>query len=235
MTDVRDPDSTKTDAAGAVPSSYRLPHGEHVRRPWRIHEMTHDFDIEDVWALPATGSADDFDLFLACMARARTSEESSAAARFIWAARWRLGGWFGWDASAKGLGSRVPSLSGRLAPDLRSGSGRPTDTGPFTTLYTTHDEYAAEIANGTMHGVAHLGWVAQGADRYRGPLAVLGKTNGRWGKLYMALIKPFRYAVIYPNWMRQIDREWTRACEQRSEVDATEPRFPNVEDQSATG
>jgi uncharacterized protein DUF2867 len=33
----------------------RLPNSAHTSRPWRIHELTHDFRLEDVWALPTPG------------------------------------------------------------------------------------------------------------------------------------------------------------------------------------
>ena len=34
---------------------------------------------------------------------------------------------------------------------------------PFKSLYLLDDEWAAEIANRTMHGVMHLGWVPDGS------------------------------------------------------------------------
>ena len=30
----------------------RLPNTAQTSRPWRIHELTQDFRLEDVWALP---------------------------------------------------------------------------------------------------------------------------------------------------------------------------------------
>ena len=30
----------------------KLPDTEHTSRPWRIHELTPDFRLEDVWGLP---------------------------------------------------------------------------------------------------------------------------------------------------------------------------------------
>ena len=33
----------------------RLPDTAHTSRPWRIHELTPDFRLEDVWALPTPG------------------------------------------------------------------------------------------------------------------------------------------------------------------------------------
>ena len=32
-----------------------LPDTAHTSRPWRIHELTRDFRLEDVWALPTPG------------------------------------------------------------------------------------------------------------------------------------------------------------------------------------
>jgi hypothetical protein len=103
----------------------------------------------------------------------------------------------------------VPTLRDRLPADLREGpSGPAFDALPFTPLYLTDDEFAAEIANRTMHGVLHLGWVPDGADRYRGQMAVLVKPNGLLGSAYMSAIKPFRHLIVYPALLRQMEREW---------------------------
>ena len=51
----------------------------------------------------------------------------------------------------------------------------------FQTVYELPNEWAAEIANSTMHGVLHLGWVA-GTGAYRGQMAVLVKPNGLTGR-----------------------------------------------------
>ena len=70
------------------------------------------------------------------------------------------------------------------------------------------DEFAAEIANKTVHGVMHMGWVPDGNGGYRGQMAVLVKPNGRFGDAYMAAIRPFRHLLVYPPMLRQIEREW---------------------------
>ena len=36
--------------------SRRLPDTEHTSRPWRIHEITQDFRVEDVWAYRTPGA-----------------------------------------------------------------------------------------------------------------------------------------------------------------------------------
>src|ERR687890_715289 len=37
----------------------RLPNAAHTSRPWRIHELTRDFRLEDVGVLPTPGGPDD--------------------------------------------------------------------------------------------------------------------------------------------------------------------------------
>ena len=67
---------------------------------------------------------------------------------------------------------------------------------------------AAEIANRTMHGVMHLGWVPDETGGYRGQMAVLVKPNGLFGTAYMAAIAPFRHLIVYPPAMREFGRKW---------------------------
>jgi hypothetical protein len=50
-------------------------------------------------------------------------------------------------------------------------------------------------------------------------MAVYVKPRGPLGKGYMALIKPFRYWVVYPALMREIERAWNRRVPRRSELD----------------
>jgi hypothetical protein len=71
------------------------------------------------------------------------------------------------------------------------------------------DEWAAEVANRTMHGVLHLGWVLDRGG-YRGQMAVLVKPNGLLGAAYMRAIRPFRHLIIYPALIRQIAAAWRR-------------------------
>ena len=188
----------------------RLANTAHTSRPWRIHEIAHDFRLEDVWALPTPGSPDDFPRLVEGIASGDPSRSRSRIARALWAIRWKLGELLGWDDPDSGLGYRVPTLRDRLPADLRDGpSGPEFDSAPFTSLYLLDDEWAAEVANRTVHGVMHIGWVPDGTGGYRGQMAVLVKPNGVFGKAYMAAIKPFRHRIVYPRLLRQIEREWT--------------------------
>ena len=187
----------------------RLPNTAHTSRPWRIHELTRDFRLEDVWALPTPGGAYDFPRLLEGFTSGDPAQRLPRVARTFWALRWKLGELFGWDGPDAGLGSRVPTLRDRLPADLlEAPSGPDFDALPFTSLYLLDDEFAAEIANRTMHGLMHLGWVPDGTGGYRGQMAVLVKPNGLAGSAYMAAIRPFRHLIVYPAMMREIERDW---------------------------
>jgi hypothetical protein len=185
----------------------RLPDSAHTSRPWRIHEIAADFRLEDVWALPVSGEKSDF-LALVDGFVAGDPSQSSRLTRALWTIRWKVGEMLGWDESETGLGERAPTLRGRLPSDLRDSPGPDFEKLPFTSLYLIEEEFAAEIANRTMHGVMHLSCVPDGTGRYRGQMAVLVKPNGLLGIVYMAAIRPFRHLIVYPAMMRQIEREW---------------------------
>ncbi|HUH80409.1 MAG TPA: DUF2867 domain-containing protein [Solirubrobacteraceae bacterium] len=208
-------------AGGALTRSWaRLPDSAHYAQPWRVHELAGDFRLEDVWALPAEGEREDFPRLVEAIAAEDPADGSDGpadaaawAARVLWSARLKLGAVFGLDDPQKGVGSRVPTLRERLPDDLRGAPAGP-DFGsslPFSSVYRLEDEWAAEIANRTMHGVLHVGWVptAGGADgRYRGQLAILVKPNGALGRAYMAAIRPFRHRIVYPAMMRRLEGIW---------------------------
>jgi Protein of unknown function (DUF2867) len=197
----------------------RLPKSAHTSRPWRIHELTEDFELEDVWKLPTPGGPDDLALLVDQIA---SPSDEPFVVRALFALRWKLGKLFGWDKPSSGVGGRVRSLRERLpadlleaphGPDLRAVPGREAADGPpiFSSLYQTHDEWAAEFSNKTVHSVLHIGWVQDGSGSgYHAQMAVLVKPNGLLGKAYMAAIKPFRYALVYPSLLRSTGRQWQR-------------------------
>jgi hypothetical protein len=186
----------------------RLPTSAHLSRPWRVHALTPDFRVEDVWALDTRGGPDDFRRFVALIAAGDPSHSSSPVARALWAIRWKLGELLGWDTPEAGLDGRVASLGVRLPADLRAAPGPEFAALPFTSLYLTDDEFAAEIANHTVHGVLHLGWVPDGRGGHQARMAVLVKPNGLLGHAYLAAIRPFRHVLVYPPVMAQIERQW---------------------------
>jgi hypothetical protein len=187
----------------------QVPNAEHTARDWHIHQIVRDFRLEDVWALPTPGGPEDFPRLIRLIAASDPSRGASRTARALFAIRWKLGAWLGWDAADAGLGVRVPTLRERLPADLRD-APLPNEFGalPFTPLYLHGDEFAAEIANRTVHAVLHLGWVRDAEGDHRGEMAVYARPNGRLGTLYMAAIRPFRHWIVYPALLREIDRGW---------------------------
>jgi len=189
----------------------RLPPDAHTSRPWRIHEIASDFRLEDVWALPASGGRGDFPRLVDGFLSGDPSRNPSRVVRVLFDLRWKIGELLGWDESNVGVGARVPPLRDRLPADLVDAPRPEFAALPFSSLYMLDDEFAAETANQTMHGVLHLGWVSDGAGGYRGQMAVLVKPNGRLGSGYMAAIRPFRHLMVYPALMRQIEHQWRRS------------------------
>lgn len=199
----------------------RLPDGAHTDRPWRIHALAPDFELEDVWTLPTPGGPDDLERLVRQFATPDTRTEQPLLVRVLFALRWQIGRVLGWDRPADGLGGRVTSLRERLPADLRDGPRGPDITAVparegepgapvFSAVYRTGDEWVAEIANRTVHGLLHLGWVPDedGAGGYHGQLAVLVKPAGPLGRAYLAAIKPFRLVVVYPLLLRSVGRAW---------------------------
>ena len=190
----------------------RVPNRAHTAQAWRIDEFTRDFRLEDVWELPGVGGADDFRRLVQHIASSDPERGSSRAVRTLFAIRWKLGALFGWDRAGGGIGSRVASLRDRLPEDLRDGpSGPECDALPFRSLYLTDDEWAAEIANHTMHGVLHLGRVADESGGYRAQMAIYVIPYGLMGNAYMATIRPFRHLIVYPSILREMGRAWRPA------------------------
>jgi hypothetical protein len=188
----------------------RISTAVHESHAWRIREIAPDFTVEDVWALPVSGGAGDFQKLLELMASLDPTNKGSFATRTLFRLRWRLGRWFGWDDAATKLpipGKKESSLADRLPEDLRN-TAAGLRFGLFTPLYRTDVEFAAELSNHTVHAVMHLAWVDHGEGRYQGQMAIYVKPRGRFGKEYMALIAPFRHWVVYPALLRQIEGAW---------------------------
>ncbi|GGX72471.1 DUF2867 domain-containing protein [Streptomyces hiroshimensis] len=193
----------------------RLPSTAHTSRPWRIHEIAHDFRLEDVWALPTPGGPDDLAHLVKQVSTGQGAYVDTRVGRTLFALRWKLGALFGWDKPGTGVGEREAGLRDRLPADLREGPRGP-DFRKFTSVYQTHDEWAAEMSNETCRGVMHLGWVPDGNGGYHAQMAVLVKPNGLFGAVYMAGIKAFRYVGVYPALLRMIGREWEANAGERN-------------------
>lgn len=188
----------------------RLPDTEHTGRPWRIHEIAPDFEVEDVWAFRTPGAgADDFPVMMDALRTSGGLNNNTPLVRLLFAVRWKLGALFGWDKPDQGVDGRVETLCDRLPGDLRQHkAGTALPNIPFTMVYELHDECTIELANRTVHDLCHLGWVPARNGEYELRMAALVKPNGLFGRLYMLAIKPIRYLIVYPALTRQWERAW---------------------------
>ena len=127
--------------------------------------------VEDVWALPTPGGPDDFPLLVEALASGDPERRAPPASPA------RCGRSAGSSASCSAGTTRTPASAPgcrRCATGCRPtcATGRPgpsSTTLPFTPLYLLDDECAAEVANKTVHGVMHLGWVSDGSGRLPRP------------------------------------------------------------------
>jgi hypothetical protein len=195
----------------------RVSSADHAAQPWVMSRIAPDFRLMDVWLLPIEGGADEFDSAVALMTSLDPANSESAVTRLLFQVRFRLGDLFGWDVPKQRPipDCRETTLKARLPDDLRGTAGdhamssaMQRAAGGCEPLYRTDAEWAAELSNGTVHGVLQLTWVEDDAGRYRGRMAVYVKPRGWLGQAYLQLIEPFRLLVVYPALMRQIGRAW---------------------------
>ena len=190
----------------------RLETSKHGDLPWRIGEVAPDFELIDAWSLPTEGTLEEFSDLCEIFANLDPGEGTdSRLANALFAIRTWLGEHLAWDDRSEPLpipGCDETSLRERLPPDLEGGKDSTVGESNFRPIYQTEDEWAAEISNGTVHAILHVGWVPQTDGTYRGQLGIYVKTRGWFGRLYMAVIVPFRYLIVYPAIMRRIGRAW---------------------------
>lgn len=186
----------------------RLPNTAHTTRPWRIHDIAADFHLEDVWALDTPGGPEDFERLVRQFASG-DAVRSSRVVRTLIDVRFKLGALLALDEPESGVGAGTASLREELPADLRDGPRGPG--GAFAPVYLTDDEWVGERANRTVHALAHLSWIPDGAGGYRGQLAVLVKPKGLLGRAYMAGIRPIRWLLVEPALVRAMARRWRAA------------------------
>lgn len=186
----------------------RIPDHAHTTQPWRIHEFADDFRVEDVWVFRTPGAGpDDLPVMIRAVRTAAQQRRPPAVFRLLLAVRWKLGALFGWDRPQAGLDHRVASLRDRLPAELADREAEPF-LDMFSGVYQLDREAAYELANRTVHDIMHLGWVATDDGGYELRLAGLVKPAGRFGRLYMAAIRPFRRLLVYPALTRLWERAW---------------------------
>jgi hypothetical protein len=192
---------------------------QHLARPFLIHHLAADFELLDVWRIPArsTRSEHDFERFLRSFPLLRgVTAQSHGPTRLLFALRTGLLRVFGKSDEVEREwpipGCQETSLRARLSPEERAfESPRATRGVPsFLPIYATESERLYEISNATVHALLHISWIAEGTE-HQPYVAVYAKTRGWFGRFYMALIAPFRHLIVYPALMKSSAQAWQRA------------------------
>ena len=171
------------------PNKARVDASQFAQPSWLVHERMVDFEVEDAWRLPIVLTADQtISLVRDVLFRGLANIQEGGAIGFLFKLRLALGQIFRWDDK------RAP---GEQAP-----------LNPFAGSFITDDESLDELQNATVAAGLHLGRVPLGDGRYSTLMTIYVKPNGFFGRMYMALIKPFRYLIVYPALMRMVKREW---------------------------
>ena len=194
----------------------RIPNEWHKELPWSVHELTPDFALEDVWRFPIeAGPEHNLTLFREkVLPRIAHGLTRKGIAGLLFRLRWLLGKIFRWDPKTladppnqieeKSLRRRYLEKGGESEPIPRT----PRSKTPFSFVYIKENEYLAEITNKTVFAAIHYSWTPIGEDRFAVDMAVYVKPNGRFGRMYMAMIRPFRRLIVYPKMMKLGQQAW---------------------------
>ena len=203
----------------------KIPLHFHEQHPWIAHQLMTDFEVEDVWRFPVLLNQEhSIPLFQKQLQLAMEQLSQKGIAGWLFKLRLFLGHLFGWDKyeswEKDELKKDIPFKKGSLreryskANQLDVAQLPSEGSQDFIPVFVLDNESLAEIENATVHAGLHLGKVPY-KDGYTVQMAVYVKPKGRLGKFYMALIKPFRLAIVYPVMMRLVGRQWTKFTSKR--------------------
>lgn len=195
---------------------------EHYKQPWIVHDLLADFEVEDVWQFPVKlEKKHTIPLFQNQLFLAMEQLSQKGLPGLLFRFRFFLGTLFGWDKPVDPtvITLKAGSIRERYAHQykLETSELLPVGEAEFEPVYEKKEESLAEISNATVHAGLHLSKVQNG-EKYTVQMAVYVKPKGTFGKFYMALIKPFRLAIVYPAMMRLVGKHWAQYLERERQL-----------------
>ena len=164
----------------------------------------------DRWRVPVSCEPAAFPQFVRVFA-ANGFDSDSRIARALFRLRFAIGRVLGWDSGPPQPipGCADTTVAARLtaadrARDQLAGAPLPVPHPDVRPIYLFDDEALLEIANKTIHALLHLAW-----DDDTIAMTVLVKSRGWFSNAYLAAIKPFRHAIVYPAMFRTVARAWS--------------------------
>lgn len=185
----------------------------HLDHPWKAHSLLPDFELEDVWRVPVVLKEEhSLSMFMDQFRKSNTQIiQAGSVVGLLFKLRFFLGRIFQWDEKPE-TNHLVPgsireryALSENLSFENLPDPGK----GDFIPVYILENEFLSEIENKTVHAALHLGRVRSDKE-YSIQMAVYVKPKGRFGKIYMQLIRPFRHWIVYPALMKLVSTSWER-------------------------
>jgi hypothetical protein len=180
---------------------------EFERLSLRVHAFLAGVPLHDVWAvdLPRTRSGITLDELLRTASVCRLTR--TPVVRALLNIRLFVGGLLGWDREP--AATAWETFTARLTTADRSKSLAQAGTreGLFRVVYRFENEQLLELINRTAHAAA-LSALVETVDDYRFYFAVYVRSVGRFTRVYMALIDPFRKLVVYPSLLRNVRATW---------------------------
>jgi len=194
----------------------------HYQQTWIVHDLLADFEVEDVWQFPVElNNEHSIPLFQEQLFSSMEQLSQKGLPGMLFKLRFFLGDLFGWDKPIESSKTTLKKGSIReryaIQQNIQESDLIPIGNAEFEPVYLTDKESLAEISNFTVHAGLHLSKVPKGKN-HTVHMAVYVKPKGTFGKFYMALIKPFRLAIVYPAMMKMVGKHWGKYLERERQL-----------------
>ncbi|MEX0272907.1 MAG: DUF2867 domain-containing protein [Flavobacteriaceae bacterium] len=202
--------------------NYRVPNAEHLKNNFIVQELAKDFELLDVWEYPLcfkTKEGDSLYKFRKISVEPTLQNVFNfSPTGILFSLRAVIGKIFRLDNNVNDLpipNCKEISFAERLTKtqkekhfDELNIDLRTDNFFDFQTVYSMENETVNEISNATEHTLMHYGWIKESNECFKVQMASYVKHRSRYGKLYIWLIKPFKYWVVYPYLFNKYVKKW---------------------------